>query len=69
MKVVPEDEMVDALVEWAEKIAQDGVDGALADKDESAAAEAEADRQLLIEAQGEDANDSATVVELIRKRT
>ena len=69
VKVVPEDEMVDALVEWAEKIAQDGVDGALADKDESAAAEAEADRQLLIEAQGEDANDSATVVELIRKRT
>ena len=69
VKVVPEDEMVDALVEWAEKIAQDGVDGALVDKDESAAAEAEADRQLLIEAQGEDANDSATVVELIRKRT
>lgn len=69
VKVVPEDEMVEALVEWAEKIAADGVEGALADKDDAAAAEAEADRRLLIDEQGDDANDSATVVELIRKRT
>ena len=68
VKVVPEDEMVDALVEWAEKIAVDGVDGALADADEDAAAEAEADRQALIDIQGQDANDSQQIVELIRKR-
>lgn len=68
VKVVPEPEMVDALVEWAEKIAQEGVDGALADADAGAAAEAEADRQALIELQGDDANDSEQVVELIRKR-
>ena len=42
VKVVPEDEMVDALVEWAEKIVEEGVDGALKTADKSAAAEAEA---------------------------
>ena len=42
VKVVPEDEMVDALVEWAEKIVEEGVDGALKSADKSAAAEAEA---------------------------
>ncbi len=68
VKVVPEAEMVDALVEWAEKIAAEGVDSALADADEGAAALAEADRQALIELQGDDANDSQQIVELIRKR-
>ena len=68
VRVVPEAEMVDALVEWAEKIAAEGVDGALADADAGAAAEAEADRQALIELQGDDANNSEQVVELIRKR-
>ena len=68
VKVVPEEEMVDALVEWAEKIVADGVDSALNDADEGAAAEAEADRQALIASQGDDANNSEQVVELIRKR-
>ncbi|MDG2112449.1 MAG: flavodoxin-dependent (E)-4-hydroxy-3-methylbut-2-enyl-diphosphate synthase [Actinomycetota bacterium] len=68
VKVVPEPEMVDALVEWAEKIVAEGVEGALADADAGAAAEAEADRRALIELQGEDANNSEQVVELIRKR-
>ena len=68
VKVVPEHEMVDALVEWAEKIVAEGVDGALADADEGAAAEAEADRQALIELQGDDVNSSEQIVELIRKR-
>jgi len=68
VKVVPEDEMVDALVEWAEKIVEEGVDGALKSADKSAAAEAEADRAELLELQGEDANKSETLVELIRKR-
>ena len=68
VKVVPEDEMVDALVEWAEKIAADGIEGALADADAGAAAEAEKDRQALIELQGDDANNSEQIVELIRDR-
>ena len=68
VKVVPEDEMVDALVEWAEKIVEEGEDGALKSADKSAAAEAEADRAELLELQGEDANKSEALVELIRKR-
>ena len=68
VKVVPEDEMVDALVEWAEKIVEEGVDGALKSADKSAAAEAEADRAELLELHGEDANKSEALVELIRKR-
>ncbi|MFT5530221.1 MAG: (E)-4-hydroxy-3-methylbut-2-enyl-diphosphate synthase [Candidatus Poriferisodalaceae bacterium] len=68
VKVVPEHEMVDALVEWAEKIAADGVEGALADADAGAAAEAEADRRALIEIQGDDVNNSEQIVEIIRKR-
>lgn len=67
VRVVPEDQMVDALVTWAKIIADDGVEAALAMADSSAAAEAEADRQALLESKGDDANDSGTKVELIRK--
>jgi (E)-4-hydroxy-3-methylbut-2-enyl-diphosphate synthase len=67
VRVVPEDQMVDALVTWAQIIADDGVEAALAMADSSAAAEAEADRQALLESKGDDANDSGTKVELIRK--
>lgn len=66
VRVVPEDQMVDALVEWAHVIAEDGVEAALARADTSAAAEAEADRQALLEAKGDDANDAGTRVEIIR---
>ncbi|MEM9610514.1 MAG: flavodoxin-dependent (E)-4-hydroxy-3-methylbut-2-enyl-diphosphate synthase [Actinomycetota bacterium] len=68
VKVVPEDEMVDELVAWAERIVADGIDAALADADEGAAAEAEADRAALIEEQGDDVNSSEQVVELIRRK-
>ncbi len=68
VKVVPEEEMVDALVEWAQKIASEGIDVALASADESAAAEAEADRLALLEVQGEDVNQAEALVETIRKR-
>ena len=68
VKVVPEDEMVDALLEWAQIIMSDGVEGALAVADHSAEAEAEADRAALIELQGEDVNHAEQVVEMIRKR-
>lgn len=68
VKVVPESQMVDSLVEWAQKIASDGVEGALAAADKSAEAEAEADRAALLEVQGDDANQSDAIVEIIRKR-
>lgn len=68
VKVVPEDEMVDALLEWAQIIMSDGVEGALAVADHSAEAEAEADRAALIELQGDDVNHAEQVVEMIRKR-
>ena len=68
VKVVPEDQMVDALVEWAQKVVSEGIDGALAAADKSAEAEAEADRAALLELQGEDVNDADAIVEMIRKR-
>ncbi|HEY5025790.1 MAG TPA: flavodoxin-dependent (E)-4-hydroxy-3-methylbut-2-enyl-diphosphate synthase [Acidimicrobiales bacterium] len=67
VRVVPEDEMVAALVEEAEKLVAEGVEARLAAADAGAEAEAEADRRLLLEAKGDDANHSAQKVELIRK--
>ncbi len=69
VKVVPEDEMVDALVEWADRIAADGIQAALDDADEGAAAEAEKDRAALLTEQGDDVNASEQKVDLIRKHT
>jgi (E)-4-hydroxy-3-methylbut-2-enyl-diphosphate synthase len=67
--VVPEDQMVEALVEWAEFINEHGIERALSKADLSAAqAAAEADRAVLLEEQGADANDSEQRVELIHKR-
>ena len=66
--VVPEDEMVDTLVDWAEFIVEHGVDAALERVDlVKAAREAEKDRAALLEEQGEDVNDSEATVELIRQ--
>ena len=45
-----------------------GTAARLAAADSGAEAEAEADRRALIDAKGDDANDSETKVELIRKR-
>ncbi|HVE94076.1 MAG TPA: 4-hydroxy-3-methylbut-2-en-1-yl diphosphate synthase, partial [Acidimicrobiales bacterium] len=67
--VVPEDEMVSALVEWAEFIAEHGAEAAIARVDtEKARREAEKDRALLLQDQGEDANNSEQKIDLIRKR-
>lgn len=66
--VVPEDEMVDTLVEWATFMHEHGVEKAMDRADLQAAKEAaEADRALLLEEQGDDANASEQVVDLIRK--
>jgi (E)-4-hydroxy-3-methylbut-2-enyl-diphosphate synthase len=67
--VVPEDEMVDALVEWAEFINEHGVEAALARVDtERAAREAAKDRASLVDAHGSDVNASEQRVKLIHQR-
>ncbi|MDZ7678133.1 MAG: flavodoxin-dependent (E)-4-hydroxy-3-methylbut-2-enyl-diphosphate synthase [Acidimicrobiales bacterium] len=68
--VVPEDEMVGQLVEWAEFIVEHGTDAALARVDtEKAAREAERDRARLLDDKGTDANASEARVEVIRNLT
>jgi (E)-4-hydroxy-3-methylbut-2-enyl-diphosphate synthase len=67
VRVVPEDEMVTALIDEAEKLVKEGVDARLAAADAGAADAAEADRRALLDVQGDDANNSETRVELIRK--
>ena len=66
--VVPEDQMVDALVEWAEFIHEHGTDAALARVD-TALAEREAakDRARLLEVKGDDANHATERIVEIRK--
>ena len=65
--VVAEDEMVDALVEWAELIHEEGTEAALARVDtEKAAREAEKDRKRMLADQGDDVNHSAALIESIR---
>jgi len=68
IRVVPEDEMVSALVEEAEKLVAEGIEARMAAADAGAEAEAEADRQALLEDRGDDANHSAAKVEIIRKK-
>lgn len=66
--VVPEDEMVDALVEWAEFINEHGTEAAIARAD-TARAEREAarDRSQLLNEKGDDANNASTKIVEIRK--
>jgi (E)-4-hydroxy-3-methylbut-2-enyl-diphosphate synthase len=68
VRVVPEAEMVSALVSEAEKLAAEGVEARLAAADEGAEAEAAADRQALIEDHADDVNSSEARVESIRRR-
>jgi (E)-4-hydroxy-3-methylbut-2-enyl-diphosphate synthase len=66
--VVPEDEMVDALVEWAEFINEHGTDAAIAKADTvKAEREANRDRTQLLADQGLDANHSGDKIVEIRK--
>ena len=66
--VVPEDEMVESLVSWAELICAEGVEAALARADtERASREAERDRTVLLDTQGADANEVAARVDIVRR--
>jgi (E)-4-hydroxy-3-methylbut-2-enyl-diphosphate synthase len=67
VQVVPEDTMVDSLVHWAGIIAEGGVEEALRLRDESAEAEAEADRAALLDEKGDDANNAAEKIQNIRR--
>jgi (E)-4-hydroxy-3-methylbut-2-enyl-diphosphate synthase len=67
VRVVPEAQMVDALVEEAERIVAEGIEARLADADAGAEAEAEATRAELLEIQGEDANAEAERISRIRE--
>ena len=66
--VVPEDEMVDALVEWATFINENGTDAAIARADTARAErEANKDRSALLEEKGDDANNSTEKIVEIRR--
>jgi len=68
--VVPESEMVEALVEWAEFIHEHGTDAAMARADvEKAEREAAKDRSALLDAKGDDANNSTDKIVEIRRRS
>jgi len=67
--VVPESEMVEALVEWAEFIQEHGTDAAIARVDTTIAErEAAKDRGALLDEQGADANHAGEKIVEIRKR-
>ncbi len=69
VRVVKEDEMVEALVEEAKLILAEGVEARLAARDQSAEAEAEADRAMLLDDRGSDANHANERIEKIRRRS
>jgi (E)-4-hydroxy-3-methylbut-2-enyl-diphosphate synthase len=68
VRVVPEAEMVAALVAEAERLVAEGVEARLAAADASAEAEAEADRRALLDEKGADPNASEVRVDRIRRR-
>jgi (E)-4-hydroxy-3-methylbut-2-enyl-diphosphate synthase len=68
--VVPEDEMVDQLVDWAEFINEQGIDAALERADlDKARREAEKDRAKLLADKGDDANAAEEKIVEIRRKT
>jgi (E)-4-hydroxy-3-methylbut-2-enyl-diphosphate synthase len=68
VRVVKEDEMVEALVEEAKMIMAEGVEARLAARDQGAEAEAEADRAMLLDDRGADVNHASERIEKIRRR-
>ena len=69
--VVPEDEMVDQLVDWAVFLHEEGVEATMARAEstrDSARKAAEEDRAHNLDERGDDANASETTIDLIRKR-
>ncbi|HEX7521419.1 MAG TPA: flavodoxin-dependent (E)-4-hydroxy-3-methylbut-2-enyl-diphosphate synthase [Acidimicrobiia bacterium] len=67
VRVVPEAEMVDALVEEAERIVEEGVEARIAAADVDAEAISAATRDELIQIQGPDANHTSVKIDKIRE--
>ncbi|HMF04943.1 MAG TPA: flavodoxin-dependent (E)-4-hydroxy-3-methylbut-2-enyl-diphosphate synthase [Acidimicrobiia bacterium] len=67
VRVVPEVDMVDALVDEGERIMAEGIEARLAAADEGAEAEAERTREELLQIQGTDANQADEKIEKIRE--
>ncbi len=67
--VVPENEMVEALVREALKIAEEGIEARLLAANPEAVLEADRDRAELLFDKGEDANNSIKTIERIRRKT
>jgi (E)-4-hydroxy-3-methylbut-2-enyl-diphosphate synthase len=67
VRVVPEAEMVTALVEEAERIVEEGIEARLAAADVDAEAIAAADREQLVELRGVDVNHADARIERIRE--
>jgi (E)-4-hydroxy-3-methylbut-2-enyl-diphosphate synthase len=69
--VVPEDEMVDQLIDWAVFLHEEGIEATMARAESTRAAArkaAEEDRARNLDERGDDANASEAAVELIRNR-
>lgn len=69
--VVPEDEMVDQLLDWAIYLHEEGVEATMKRAEatrDGARKAAEEDRARNLDERGEDANDAETAIELIRNR-
>ena len=69
IRVVPEADMVRALVDEAERLVAEGVEARMAAADTSAEAEAEADRRALLESTGADPNHTSEKIEIIRRHS
>jgi (E)-4-hydroxy-3-methylbut-2-enyl-diphosphate synthase len=68
VRVVPEGDMVTALVEEAKRIQEEGIEARIAAADPDAEAAAEATRAEILADTGLDANDDEHRIELVRKR-
>ncbi|NNN19205.1 MAG: flavodoxin-dependent (E)-4-hydroxy-3-methylbut-2-enyl-diphosphate synthase [Acidimicrobiaceae bacterium] len=68
VRVVPEDRMVEELIQEAQNLVREGVEARLAAADENASREAELDRAELLQLKGSDVNNAESKVNLIRKR-
>ena len=69
IRVVPEADMVQELVEEAERLVTEGVEARMAAADEGAEAEAEADRRALLQSTGADPNHTSEKIEIIRRHS
>ena len=65
VRVVPESEMVQALIDEAQAIMEEGIEARIAKADVNAAKEAEQARDELIQIQGVDANKSSDKIDKI----